>query len=109
MKNQDFAQRVIEVVKLVPYGRVTSYGLIANYIGTGGSARTVGWVLGKSIEGREHAPAHRVVNSVGLLSGAHAFPKEDGMEKRLAKEGITVEKNKVVNFKTLIWDPSSEL
>lgn len=93
---------------LIPKGRVTTYGKIANYIGTGGSARTVGYVLGHSIEGKG-IPAHRVVNSAGLLSGRHAFSLDDPMEDRLRRDGVEVKDFKVVGFKSLLWDPGVEL
>lgn len=109
MTSQNFAERVIQVVQLIPKGRVTTYGAIAHYIGTGGSARTVGYVLGNSIEGRMDVPAHRVVNSAGLLSGRHAFSPEYPMEQRLREEGIEVENNRVLDFKNLLWHPALEL
>ena len=107
MKNQNFAQRVIEVVKLIPKGRVTTYGTIAKFLGTGGSARTVGYILGHSVEGM-NVPAHRVVNATGLLSGKNAFGN-GVMEQRLAEDGVNVLNDKVQDFKALIWDPEREL
>ncbi|MFY0674931.1 MAG: MGMT family protein [Bacteroidia bacterium] len=107
MKSQDFAKKVIEVVNLIPKGRVTTYGLIANFIGTGGSARTVGYVLGHSIEG-QNVPAHRVVNATGLLSGKNAFGPGK-MEQRLSEEGVHIKHDRVVNFKAIVWNPSLEL
>ena len=108
MESQGFAEKVIELVKMIPEGRITTYGAIAKYIGTGGSARTVGYVLGRSIEGM-NVPAHRVVNSSGLLSGRHAFSKDNPMEDRLIVEGVRVENFKVVDFKSILWDPALEL
>lgn len=108
MSKQDFAHKVIELVKLIPPGRVSTYGAIASYIGTGGSARTVGYVLGHSIEGRE-TPAHRVVNSTGVLSGRQAFGQEYPMEQRLAEEGVEVVNFKVKDFRNLLWIPTLEL
>lgn len=108
MEAQGFAERVIELVSLIPEGRVSTYGTLAKYIGTGGSARTVGYILGKSIEGH-NVPAHRVVNSAGLLSGRLSFSKDDPMEDRLIREGVQVKNFKVVNFKELLWDPAIEL
>lgn len=108
MSKQDFAQKVIELVKMIPPGRVSTYGAIASYIGTGGSARTVGYVLGHSIEGRE-VPAHRVVNSSGILSGRQAFGQEYPMEQRLMEEGVEVVNFKVKDFAKLLWVPSIEL
>ena len=109
MKNKNsFATQVIEIVRLIPEGRVSTYGAIARFIGTTGSARTVGYILGKSIEGRE-SPAHRVVNSVGVLSGAMAFETPTKMQELLESEGVIIEKSKVKNFKQLLWDPSIEM
>jgi methylated-DNA-protein-cysteine methyltransferase-like protein len=107
MKSQDFASRVIEVVKLIPKGRVTTYGAIANFLGTGGSARTVGYVLGHSIEALS-IPAHRVVNSAGLLTGKNAFGP-GVMEQKLKDDGVEVLNDKVLNFKSLLWNPALEL
>lgn len=107
MSDQQFAEQVYELVKLIPYGRVTTYGHIAKYLGTGKSARLVGWVLGKSQTAI--IPAHRVVNSSGLLSGRHAFSKDYPMEERLREEGVEVKDSKVVNFKACLWDPALEL
>ena len=108
MKSQDFAEKVIELVKLVPQGKVCTYGKIAHYIGTGGSARTVGYVLRHSLEAK-NIPAHRIVNSVGLLSGSHAFSQENPMAQLLQNEGVIIENMKVQNFKDLLWDPNIEL
>lgn len=106
---QGFAEKVAEVVALIPPGRVSTYGAIAKYLGTGMSARMVGHVLGKSIEGHTVLPAHRVVNAQGLLTGAHAFPPEQSMEIRLANEGVAVRDNRVAEFKSLFWDPARHL
>jgi methylated-DNA-protein-cysteine methyltransferase-like protein len=106
---QNFAYKVAEVVALIPPGRVSTYGAIANYLGTGMSARMVGHVLGKSIEGHTVLPAHRVVNAQGLLTGAHAFPPAHSMEDRLAQEGVAVIDNRVVDFGRLFWDPARHL
>jgi methylated-DNA-protein-cysteine methyltransferase-like protein len=106
-KHRDFFKDVWEVVKLIPKGRVTSYGAIARYLGSTGSSRMVGWAMNAShkIKG---LPAHRVVNRVGLLSGKQHFGGNE-MQKRLEKEGIKVKDDKVVDFKKLYWDPSEEL
>jgi len=109
LSTQNFAEKVIEIVRLIPPGRVSTYGAIAHYIGTGGSARTVGYVLGHSLEGRNEVPAHRVVNSAGILSGRLAFGQEYPMEKRLEDEGVEVVNFKVKDFKKLLWIPSLEL
>lgn len=104
--DNNFFADVYEVVKLVPKGRVTSYGAIAHYLGLRSGARMVGWAM----HGCPKAvPAHRVVNSAGLLTGKHHFNPPEAMEKRLKKEGVRVEKDKVKEFKALFWDPSKEL
>ena len=105
---QNFYEDVFEVVKLIPKGRVTSYGAIARYLGAGKSARMVGYALNQSVVERG-IPAHRVVNRNGELTGRHHFPPEDTMEARLEQEGIPVKKSKIVGFKELFWDPSEEL
>lgn len=107
--NKDFFQNVYEVVRLVPRGRITSYGAIAKYLGTAKSARMVGWAMNASHRARPKVPAHRVVNSTGLLTGKHHFGNPFMMQKLLEKEGIKVEKDKVKEFKKLFWDPVKEL
>ncbi|MFI5205262.1 MAG: MGMT family protein [Flavobacteriales bacterium] len=107
-QNNDFFERVWAVVKLIPKGRVTSYGAIARYLGATRSSRMVGWAMNAShtIKG---IPAHRVVNRNGMLTGKPHFNPPDKMEKLLLKEGIKVKKDQVVNFETLFWDPEKEL
>lgn len=105
----DFYKLVYEVTKLIPYGRVTSYGAIAKYLGTTQSSRMVGYALNGSHTSGEFIPAHRVVNRNGLLSGKHHFGGPDVMQQLLEGEGIEVENDKVVNFKKLFWDPAKEL
>ncbi|GIV38190.1 MAG: methylated-DNA--protein-cysteine methyltransferase [Cyclobacteriaceae bacterium] len=102
----DFFRDVYEVVKLIPRGRVTSYGAIAAYLGTKMSARMVGWAMNASPAG---VPAHRVVNRNGLLTGKHHFPTPYTMQQLLEQEGIKVENDRVVDFKRVFWDPSGEL
>jgi methylated-DNA-protein-cysteine methyltransferase-like protein len=102
----NFFDDVYEVVRLVPKGRVTSYGAIAHYLGVKSSARMVGWAMHGCPKG---VPAHRVVNSAGLLTGKHHFKPPRAMQERLEKEGIKVVKDKVKNFADLLWDPSKEL
>jgi methylated-DNA-protein-cysteine methyltransferase-like protein len=104
----DFFERVYEVVRQVPYGRVTSYGAIARYLGTGRSARVVGWAMNQS-HGLEDVPAHRVVNRTGLLTGKHHFEGTRLMQQLLESEGICVADNQVVDFKRHFWDPALEL
>lgn len=100
---------VYEVTRLIPYGRVTSYGAIARYLGSAGSARMVGWALNASHSRPEFIPAHRVVNRNGMLTGKHHFGNSTTMQQLLANEGIIVEDDCVVNFQDLFWDPGSEL
>lgn len=104
----NFFSDVYEVVKLIPRGRVTSYGAIARYLGTGMSARMVGWAM-NAAHGERGVPAHRVVNSQGLLTGKHHFGGAREMENRLRKDGVKVIKDKVVDFDKLLWDPGKEL
>ena len=105
----NFFEQVYQVTKLVPYGRVTSYGAIARYLGTAQSSRMVGWALNgcHSMEG--WIPAHRVVNRFGMLSGKHHFPGSDTMKQLLESEGIIIEDDKVVDFEKLFWNPNKEL
>ena len=101
----DFYEFVYQVVRLVPKGRVTTYGAIAKVIGTGLTSRMVGWAMNASHQQNEYVPAHRVVNRNGLLTGKHHFPPEEPMDKQLQEEGIIVVDDKVEDFKTLFWDP----
>lgn len=106
MKPQDdsFFERVYEVVRKIPEGRVTSYGAIAKVLGTARSARMVGWAMNASHD-REDVPAHRVVNRNGILTGKHHFEGTNLMQQLLESEGIKVENNQVVNFKEIFWEP----
>ena len=104
----DFFKNVYEVVKLIPSGKVTSYGAIAKYLGTNKSARVVGWAMNNSHFDSD-IPAHRVVNRNGLLTGKHHFSGEKTMENLLKKEGISVKKNRIENFEDVFWDPVKEL
>lgn len=106
---QSFFEQVYEVVRQVPYGRVTTYGLIARYLGTGQSARMVGWAMNAAHGVTPPVPAHRVVNRNGLLTGRHHFPTEDMMEQLLTMEGVQVENHQVLNFKEKCWDPANHL
>jgi methylated-DNA-protein-cysteine methyltransferase-like protein len=103
----NFFDDVYEVVKLIPRGRVTSYGAIARYLGTTMSARMVGWAMNGALSAK--VPAHRVVNSAGLLTGKHHFNQPDTMERLLMKEGVKVLNDKIVNFTEIFWDPCKEL
>ena len=107
--NSDFFSRVYEVTKLIPYGRITSYGAIARFLGSGRSARMVGWALNVSHNNHEFIPAHRVVNRNGFLTGKHHFGNTSTMEQLLENEGITIENDRITNFKEKFWDPMAEL
>ena len=105
-KQYSFFEDVYEVVRQIPKGRVTSYGAIANYLGSKLSARMVGWAMNAADSAKPKVPAHRVVNSKGILSAKALFPS---MERLLAKEKIKVENDRVINFENLFWDPVKEL
>lgn len=104
----NFFSDVYEVVKLVPRGRVTSYGAIARYLGTGMSARMVGWAM-NACHGLKDVPAHRVVNSQGLLTGKVHFGSPTAMKRALARDGVKVVKDKVIDFEKRLWDPAKGL
>lgn len=104
-----FFSRVYEVTRLIPFGRITSYGAIASYLGTGDSARMVGWALNSSHSGNGYVPAHRVVNRNGILTGKHHFGNSSTMQQLLENEGFTVEDDRVLEFRERFWDPSTEL
>jgi len=106
--SHNFFEDVHAVARLVPKGRVTSYGAIAKYLGTKMSARMVGWAM-NATHTEKNIPAHRVVNSQGLLTGKHHFHPPSSMQKKLEKEGVKVVKDKVVDFRKKFWDPSQEL
>ena len=108
-KDQDFFEQVYTIVRQVPKGRVTSYGAIAKCIGTGKAARLVGYAMNASHNATPKVPAHRVVNHAGLLTGKHHFKTPTQMQELLAKEGVAVENEKVVDFKALFWNPLTEL
>ena len=104
---RNYFEEVYEVVRLVPSGRVTTYGAIARYLSLRAGARMVGWAMNAS-HGRD-VPAHRVINSAGVLSGKHFFGGPTTMEQLLEDEGVRVEDDRVIDFKLLLWDPSEEL
>ncbi|MDF2457528.1 MAG: cysteine methyltransferase [Cytophagaceae bacterium] len=99
---------VYEVVKLVPKGRVTSYGAIAAYLGMKSGARMVGWAMNAVHEFKD-VPAHRVLNRNGLLTGKMHFPTPTKMQELLEKEGIKIKDDQVQDFNRVFWDPSLEL
>lgn len=108
MDKGSFFQDVYEVVKLIPAGRVTSYGAIAAYLGSKGSARMVGWAMNQA-HAYPEVPAHRVVNRTGLLTGKHHFATPTRMQEQLEAEGIVVAEDQVQAFGNLFWDPMKEL
>tara|TARA_Y100000758_G_scaffold198760_1_gene141860 strand:+ start:282 stop:617 length:336 start_codon:yes stop_codon:yes gene_type:complete len=107
-KKSDFFKKVYSVVNKIPYGRVSTYGAIANYLGTKKSARVVGWAMNASHVIKD-IPSHRVVNRIGLLSGKNHFFGNNMMKQLLESEGIEIKNDKIVNFKNIFWDPSFEL
>lgn len=109
MKERNFFEDVFEVVRLIPKGRVTNYGSIAKYLGSGLSSRMVGWAMNASHNVKPSVPAQRVVNRNGLLTGKFHFKTPTTMQKLLEKEGVQVKNDKVVNFKDIFWDPNKEL
>lgn len=104
IKEDNFFERVYEVVRKIPYGKVTSYGAIAKALGTGRSARMVGWAM-NACHGQDDIPAHRVVNRLGLLTGKHHFEGTNLMQQLLESEGIHVIDNQIVDFKKHFWEP----
>lgn len=110
MKQQgDFFQDVYAVVRLIPKGRVTSYGAIAKYLGAARSSRMVGWAMNAAHGQRPAVPAQRVVNRNGELTGKHHFATPFLMQELLEREGVQVKNDRVVDFKTRFWDPMVEL
>ena len=104
----DFFENVYEVVKLIPKGRVTSYGAIACYLGAKKSSRMVGWAMNAS-HNRMDVPAHRVVNRNGLLTGKNHFETANSMQKLLEKEGMVIINDQIQEFENKFWDPTVEL
>ncbi|MDP1725833.1 MAG: MGMT family protein [Bacteroidota bacterium] len=105
----DFFKDVYDVVRLVPFGRVTSYGAIAAYLGAKSGARMVGYAMNAAHAELPYVPAHRVVNRNGMLSGKHHFGSPDAMQILLEKEGIKVENDQVLDFEKVFWDPNLHL
>ena len=108
MKSDNFFDKVYEVAKLIPLGRVTSYGAIAKYLGAARSARMVGWAMNAS-HASKNIPAHRVVNRKGLLTGKFHFEGINLMQQLLENEGIVVVDNQIQDFQSVFWDPYVEL
>jgi methylated-DNA-protein-cysteine methyltransferase related protein len=107
-KTKLFFEDVYDVVRQIPYGRVTSYGVIGSFLGSKRSARMVGWAM-NACHGRPDIPAHRVVNHSGLLTGKHFFGSPTAMQELLEQEGVTVKNDQVSPFKKFFWDPAQEL
>lgn len=107
-ENDNFFQKVYAVVRVIPYGRVTSYGAIAKYLGAARSARMVGWAM-NAAHNMEDVPAHRVVNRMGLLTGKHHFDGTNLMQQLLENEGMKVVDNQIMDFEKFFWDPWKEL
>lgn len=108
-KHQDFFQNVYDVVRLIPHGRVTSYGAIGRYLGASRSARMVGWAMFGAHGQVPPVPAHRVVNRAGLLTGKHHFSTPFAMQEALEAEGVKVVDDKIQNLKQYYWDPNEDL
>ena len=104
---ESFFEKVYQVARLIPEGRVTSYGAIAKYLGAAKSARMVGWAMNNSHT--KNVPAHRVVNRKGLLTGKHHFDGTNLMQQLLENEGIVVEENQIQDFEKVFWDPMKKL
>ena len=110
MKESDnFFDKVYVIARKIPFGRVTSYGSIATYLGAAKSARMVGWAMNNSHNQTEEVPAHRVVNRKGLLTGKHHFKGTNLMQQLLENEGIVVIENQIQDFENIFWNPSEEL
>jgi methylated-DNA-protein-cysteine methyltransferase-like protein len=107
--DQSFYEQVFEIARLVPTGRVTSYGAIAKALGAGGSARMVGYAMSNSHIAHPKVPAHRVVNGSGLLTGKFHFSPPELMQQLLEKEGIIIVNDKIKNFKSVFWNPLEEI
>lgn len=105
----DFFDKVYEIVKQIPSGKVTSYGAIACYLGSSRSSRMVGWAMNASHTHAEWIPAHRVVNRNGLLTGKKFFGGENIMQELLEGEGIIIEDDQIINFEYHFWNPNIEL
>ncbi|MEQ8629054.1 MGMT family protein [Ekhidna sp.] len=108
MDKESFFQDVYEVAKLIPRGRVTSYGAIAKYLGVARSARVVGWAMNGAVA-KHDVPAHRVVNRIGLLTGKNHFQSPTRMKELLEAEGIKVKNDQIIDFEKHFWDPLTEL
>lgn len=106
VKEDNFFERVYQIVKQIPYGKITTYGAIAKVLGSPQSARMVGWALNAS-HGNTDIPAHRVVNRSGLLTGKHHFHGKNLMQQLLENEGVIIVDNKIVDMQGYFWEPTS--
>ena len=104
----NFFEKAQSLARLIPYGRVTSYGAIAKYLGSAKAARTVGWAM-KASSSDNTIPAHRVVNKKGMLTGKHHFQGANLMQQLLENEGVVVVDNQIQNLEKIFWDPTIEL
>ena len=109
MTSDNFFEKVYNIARKVPYGRVTSYGAIARYLGTASSARMVGWAMNSSHTCSNYVPAHRVVNRNGMLTGKFHFGNSTTMQQLLENEGAVINDDRIINFREIFWDPSTEL
>ena len=108
VESKNFFNDVYDVVRQIPMGRATSYGVIASFLGSKLSARMVGWAM-NACHGMSDVPAHRVVNRNGQLTGKHFFGSPTAMQSLLEAEGIVIKNDKIVDFKKVFWNPSDEL
>ena len=109
VQERDFFTDVMDVVRKIPRGRVTSYGAIAKFLGAARSSRMVGFCMNNAHGQRPAVPAHRVVNRIGMLTGKHHFASPSQMQDLLEKEGVKVKNDQIVEFDRLFWDPAVEL
>ena len=108
-EGDNFFEKAYTIARLIPYGRVTSYGAIAKYLGAARSARMVGWAMNNSHNQTEEVPAHRVVNRKGILTGKHHFEGTNLMQQLLESEGIKIIDNQIQNLEKVFWNPIDEL
>lgn len=109
MENTDFFQLVYQVAREIPYGRVTSYGAIAAYLGAKRSSRMVGWAMNNAHHQQPPVPAHRVVNRNGMLTGKNHFETPITMQTLLEQEGVVIKNDQIQHFETIFWNPMKEL
>ncbi len=105
--NNNFFENVYSIARLIPYGKVTTYGAIAKYLGSARSARMVGWAMNNSHSLKEPVPAHRVVNRNGMLTGKRHFDGNNIMKELLESEGIEIINDKICNFDKYFWEPTN--